>query len=367
MHFDARHSINTGLQHLAVRLNPIIADRLALDLGVRPWTSILTELDKVRGRVTKSYEETDLQSQLKVITERLGYLGHPFDDDTRIVLALGIELQIVRNRWEHNHELNAFDAFRTHDLVTRLLQHFGDTAGALGVTSLQEEARAAFTSEVKVTEQASYLQIEPSPLPQTTSPEQSAAAEDVVSPDPAVLIRANSFATPILGHDRYEYEPWVVMQVGTLKVLDDLRKKADREQVRAVATEIAEFEGPIHVDRLAKLASESFGLKKLRRSRVDQLKHQIKQVGLLIDTDKFVWPSDIDPSSWREFRPNDSTVTRQFSHISTVEIANVYRFIAARTPNMSSSELDSSVLQTFGRKRKTSEVARRLEQARALL
>src|SRR5262249_40569237 len=43
---------------------------------------------------------------------------------------------------------------------------------------------------------------------------------------------------------------------------------------------------------------------------------------LVVDDDAFIWPSDIDPDTWDEFRPNDSTVKRPFTDISPVEIAN---------------------------------------------
>lgn len=365
MQFDARQSIDKGLQHLAERLNPLIAKKL--DLGDLPWTTVLSELDKVRGRATKTYAETDLLSQLKVITERLGHLGFPFDDHTRIVSSLGSELRIVRNRWAHNDELDSLDAWRSHDFAVRLLEQFGDTAGVEGATKLREEAFSALVYEQR---EAAHV----SPLPsdrllesQTTSSDKITDGEEVLRPDSSVLFRADSVSTPILGSDRYQFESWTVVPVGEVKVLDDLRKKAAKEQVRAVATEIAEFEGPIHIDRVAKLTSEAFGLKRLAAPRANRLKYQIKQMGLHVDKEGFVWPSDIDPSTWREFRPNDSTIDRELFQISTVEIANVFRFIKARTPNLSSSALDAAVLRAFGRRNKTKPVAARLEQARAML
>lgn len=117
------------------------------------------------------------------------------------------------------------------------------------------------------------------------------------------------------------------MPVGDLSVLDDLPKKVAKEQVRAVASEIVAFEGPIHLDRLTALTAASFGLQRLAASRAKKLTYQIRQAGLLIDDAKFVWPSDVDPDVWQEFRPNDSTVERPFIHISPVEIANAAQVI----------------------------------------
>jgi len=108
-------------------------------------------------------------------------------------------------------------------------------------------------------------------------------------------------------------------------VLDELPKKVAKEKVRAVATEIAEFEGPIHLDRLAQLAALSFGVQRLWPTRERKLTYQIRKTGLVVDDDKFVWPSDLDPATWSEFRPNDSTVDRPFVEICPVEIANAMR------------------------------------------
>ena len=122
---DARHSVDRGLLHLATRLDPIIGDRLRSELDGLPWTSVLVELDRMRGKTAKNYASTDLQSQLRMITERLGNLGFPFDDHSRQVSTLGNELRIVRNKWAHQDEFTLLDAWRTqyqvHGGATRTL------------------------------------------------------------------------------------------------------------------------------------------------------------------------------------------------------------------------------------------------------
>lgn len=148
---------------------------------------------------------------------------------------------------------------------------------------------------------------------------------EVVTPDPEVLEREPS----VIGATRLTFEPWAVVQVGAVDVLDDLPKKAAKEKVRAVAVEIATYEGPIHLDRLVQLTAQSFGLHHVRSGRERKLAYQIRQAGLFVDAEKFVWPHEIDPASWSEFRPNDSSANRPFDQISPVEIANAARFIRA--------------------------------------
>jgi hypothetical protein len=365
MGFDARYSVDRGLHHLAKRLDPIIGAKLAPSLGGLPWPTVLTELDKMRGKPPKSYVATDLQSQLKTITERLGNLGFPFDDHTRLVSALGSELRIVRNRWAHHDELTTLDAWRAHDFAVRLLEHFGDGDGVAAAGELRDEAFAALAKRKGVAVHVAAAAREAVAMPAPTP--KDAPSGDVVRPDPAVLTRADSTSTPTIGSRRFEFEPWTVVLVGDVSVLDDLPKKVAKEQVRAVATEIAEFEGPIHIDRLAQLTAASFGVQRLWPAREKKLTYQIRQIGLLVDADKFVWPTDSDPKTWAEFRPCDSTVDRPFTEISPVEMANAMRLLKRGAPDLTDAELDAAALRTFGRERKTKQFAMHLERARTLV
>lgn len=341
----------------------MIATKLGPNLGGLPWPAVLTELDRMRGKPPKVYVATDLQAQLKMLTERLGDLGFPFDDHRRVVSTLGNELRIVRNRWAHNDELTALDAWRAHDFAVRLLEHFGDTAGITRACELRDEAFIALAAEKGVAAQLAALAPEPGPV---TAAHEPAAGTGLVRPDPSVLTRSDRAGTPTIGSARGEFQPWTVVPVGDVSVLDDLPKKVAKEKVRAVATEIAEFEGPIHLERLAQLTAASFGVRRLRPAREKKLTYQIRQTGLVVDDDKFVWPSDLEPAAWAEFRPNDSTLARPFVAISPVEIANAMRFIGAHQPELDEAALDAATLQTFGRKRRTKQVADHIAKARAL-
>lgn len=365
MTFDPRYSVDQGLHHLAGRLDPIIEGKLKPSLNGLPWPTVLTELDRMRGRPSKSYTSTDLQSQLKVVTERLGTLGFPFDDHTRLVSTLGNELRIVRNRWAHHDELTTLDAWRAHDFAVRLLEHFGDAQGVASASKLREEAFNALAEEKGIATHVAHAP--PEPVVAAKPALQEPVSAELVSPDPIVMTRADTTGTPTIGRGRFEFEPWAVVLVGDVSVLDDLPKKVAKQKVRAVASEIAEVEGPIHIDRLAQLTAASFGVRRLWPAREKKLTYQIRQTGLMIDNDKFVWPSDLDPTTWTEFRPSDSTVARPFTHISPVEIANAMRVLTASTHGISDAELDAAALQTFGRRRKTKQLAAQLHRARSLL
>ncbi|WP_084838753.1 Swt1 family HEPN domain-containing protein [Williamsia sp. 1138] len=367
MSFKPNLSVKEGLDHLARRLDPIIAGRLGGDLGNHSWTVVLEILDEKKGYATgRKYWVHDLQAQLRMLTERLGDFGYPFDDKQRTVSTLGNELRIVRNQLAHMHDFSVAEAFRANDFSVRLLEHFHDE-GQDTAKYIRHEALVALALEEGVTEQAAAEEATAIPAVADVSEEESSDALDgqdeskleVIAPDPAVLVQAPS----VIGGQRLGFEPWTVVQVGGIDVLDDLPKKVAKEKVRAAAVEIATYEGPIHLDRLVQMTAQSFGLQRVRSSREKKLAYQIQRAGLLVDADKFVWPGEIDPGAWHEFRPNDSTADRPFVHISAVEIANAARFIQAHQPDLSEDEIAVAVLQTFGRRRRTKQIASHLAHA----
>ncbi|MDN5582554.1 MAG: Swt1 family HEPN domain-containing protein [Corynebacterium sp.] len=354
------------LTTLARRLDPLIAGHLQDRLRGREWTSLLTELDHSRGRATRAYRRTDLQSQLRMLTERLGRLGYPFDDQLRQVSTVASELRIIRNRWAHNDILTDLDAIRTADFGARLLNSLGDAAAA---HSLEEERTRLITAYVAAHGEASRASVSLPDLPTVQPADQPMKRkDDYTAPSADDLHRTDSKGadptnTPTIGNGRYEFEGWEVVPAGGSEVIDGLPKKAAKMQVRGVAAEIAEFEGPISIERLITLTTRSFGKSRCGPKKKQQIARQLRQIGLAVDEDDFVWPSDMTPESWREFRPNDSMADRPFDDISPVEIANAWRIIVARTPSASDGETRRAVLQAFGRKRMTSAITAHLDRA----
>lgn len=367
-------TLQEGLDLLAERLDPIIETRLAGDLHGLAWTVVLTELDKSRGKPGKHYDTFDLQAQLRMLTERLGGLGHPFESaehPSRLVSTLGNELRIVRNRWAHGHAWTALDVWRALDFVVRLLDALGDVDGASTAIGLRDSLARDVFGETGHAPAAVTAPEGATTRPQSgpTAPvvievdEPIDPATETVEPEASVIERDDASATPTIGARRGEYEPWTPILVGDLQVLDDLPKKAAKEQVRAVAAEIVEFEGPIHIDRLVQLVAASFGLSRVYAARHGQLVRQVRAAGLAVDSDKFVWPAEVGADAWVEFRPSPSTIRRDFLEISPREIRNAAAHISTRHAGIDRDELERSVLQTFGKKRRTKAIAAHLRLA----
>jgi hypothetical protein len=369
MTFIPRESVRTGLDSLAVRLEPIIADGLVPKLASgRPWTSVLTELDAERGRSPRHYNPADVQSQLRVLTERLGKHGFPFDTPSRLVSTLGNELRIIRNAEKHYDELTAMDAWRTHDCCFRLLDHFGDSEGAAAAAHHREAAIAAVVmesgasptlrdvAEINVPNEGDY--------PTTKL---STVEIEHIEPDALVLKRDDEVSSRMIGSERLAFDPWIPVPVGEADVLDNVARKVNKDRVRAAASEIVEFEGPIHMDRLVQMVAASFAVSKLTARRRQKIERQVNQLNLLIDSDGFIWPSDLDPATWTEFRPNSSSTVREFLHVSPVEIVNAMRFVGEHSSPEIENDVDAATLRTFGRKKRTKEAASHLAKARKLL
>jgi hypothetical protein len=368
MTFNAKLSASDGLDHLAERLDPIISTKFPTDLGGHPWTVVLNQLDQIAGKPPRTYSTKDLQAQLKMLTRRLGNLGFPFDDNKQTIGALGRELTIVRNARAHGDPFTTLDAWRAHDYCVRLLEYFGDAEGLLRAHELRQEALVAYVEEQGIAPipAAATATPEVETLPEPQEPESEEESE-VVTPDPGVYTRIPSAQPSLVGDRRMAFDPWEPVPIGDVSVLDDLPRGPAKQKVRAVAVEIVEAEGPIHVDRLAQLIAASFGVQKLHASRATKITRQAKAAGLVIEKAKFVWPEGVNPSSCAEFRPNTSQVDRPFLFVSPAEIANAMRFLKKGTPGISEADLDTATLRTFGRKRRTKQFAAHLAKAKALL
>ena len=367
-------AVSELLTALTQRLGPLIGARLATHLGGTnglPWTTILAELDRAKGRNRHSYSRTDLQCQLRMLTERLGSLGYPFDDNLRQVSTVANELRIMRNRWAHNDELSDLDAVRTADYSVRLLTLLGDTTGAAEAKTRRTGLLSAYATKTQLT--APVPAPDPTPIASSSSSSPSSSIQaPVVATTTAPSPRPVTSSPTVGDTGRYEYEPWEIVIAGGPEIIDALPKKDAKMQVRGVAAEIAEFEGPVSLDRLVTLTVRSFGMSRCGAKKKQQIARQLRQLDLIIDADDFVWPTDIDPETWREFRPTGAnhTAGRDFTDISPVEIANAWRIIAARQPagaDVPDAEIRRGVLNVFGISRAGAKVTEHLSRAKALL
>ncbi|BCW57852.1 DUF3320 domain-containing protein [Arthrobacter sp. StoSoilB20] len=331
-------NVQTALSLVSQGLDPVIQEVLDPHLGGLEWPMVLQELDRIKGRAGRTYSRTDVQCQLRVITERLGPLGFPFDanDPHRKMSIYGGELRLVRNRWAHNDEFTALEAMRAVDTAYILLTSVGDQERA-NLAALERSRLLQTLVEAEATSDADDDEVD----------NDSTA---VATPD--VLVPPERFKKP---QERFAsrqtiYEPWNVVVTGDVDTLENLPKKSAKESVRATIEEIVDSEGPIHRDRLTKLVGYTYGLSKVHEARARKILSQLRASTCYTDKDGFVWPDGIELSKWMIYRTNSVGTPRNFLEISPRELANAASDIL-QNGSLGEIELRRTTLEIFGRKK----------------
>ena len=134
-----RDRIGRTIEILSGALEPWIAVAVAPKLpAASTWTDLLAWKD---GRPDRTYEPSDPQCQLRIITERIGNLGFLFSGFlSRGEQNLAGELREVRNKWAHNSPFSMDDTYRALDTAERLLRAINAPAEADQVRAMKRDA-----------------------------------------------------------------------------------------------------------------------------------------------------------------------------------------------------------------------------------
>ena len=337
-----KQHVHEALDLLSERLDPFIQEHLREHIGELEWISVLSELDRMKGKEGWIYSRRDLSLQLRMLTERLGAFGYPFDagDRNRTLSSYGSVLRIIRNRLSHGSEFEVFDALHAADTVRTVLAHIGDAEGS----SRAADIRAAVIKDLLEASES-----------QGDVPTDD---EDEQVPTSAIASQGTTggAASHELVYGAVPWEAWTPVVVGEQEDLDSMRTIRVKENVRSLIEDIAESEGPVHQDRVARLVGLAFGFSRLVPARMKRIRGQIPKASVEIDPYGFVWPKGIDRSRWLIHRTGDDSL-RSFEQIAPTEIANAIVAVNKDDASLTGAELERRVLQQFGRKR-TSKPAR---------
>jgi predicted AAA+ superfamily ATPase len=191
-----RDYVGQGLALLAQALEPFVARVLAPHVPAgRDWAALLAIKDAASGTTDREYSIKDPQSQLRVITERIGDLGFPFDGVlSRAERNLANELRDVRNKWAHLDAFGPDDAYRALDTTERLLRATGAVSEADQVKAMRLNVqRGAYEQETRRAARAAGT-------PDTADPELRPWRE-VLEPHPDV--QNGTFAASEFAADLY--------------------------------------------------------------------------------------------------------------------------------------------------------------------
>lgn len=127
MAIDTRQIIGGSVDDLAEGLRPFIERVFAERLPQGPsWVQIVAHKDELAGRPTAHHHANDVGLMLRVMTEKLGSLGYPFDGRiSRQATNWASEMREVRNKHAHQVEFSLAETYRALDSAELLLREVG--------------------------------------------------------------------------------------------------------------------------------------------------------------------------------------------------------------------------------------------------
>jgi len=127
MTIDTRQIIGGSIDDLAEGLRPFIERVFAERLPDGPsWVQIIAHKDQLAGRPTSHHHANDVGLMLRVMTEKLGNLGYPFDGRlSRQATNWASEMREVRNKHAHQVEFSLAETYRALDSAELLLREVG--------------------------------------------------------------------------------------------------------------------------------------------------------------------------------------------------------------------------------------------------
>ncbi|GAB3358865.1 DUF4011 domain-containing protein [Modestobacter lapidis] len=194
----------------------------------------------------------------------------------------------------------------------------------------------------------------PAPVPAPAAPARRPMASGPVPPLPA-----QAPTPPRALDDEEPFEPWTPAPAGGKEMLDRIANPRGAEKVRKVLLTGVAAEGPVHVDRLARLTGGAFGLSRVLRARLDSLGALVPPAMRVGD---FVWPDGLDRATWTGFR-RDPAADRPMEQIAPEEIGNAMVALCRASAGMTRDELFAQTLEVFGYRRRTAAQVAVLEAA----
>ncbi|MDK3256547.1 DUF4011 domain-containing protein [Blastococcus capsensis] len=173
---------------------------------------------------------------------------------------------------------------------------------------------------------------------------------------------AKKAAGPAALEGETPFVPWIPKTAGEKSVLDELPASKAARAVRRVMTAGVKAEGPVHVDRLAKLTVGAFGLNRVTEARKQLLLSLLPPSA--VDGDH-LWPEGLDRARWTGFRRQVSSTDRPIEHVAREEIANAMAALCRAAAGMQRDELLTTTAAVFGYKRRAPSVTPVLEKALA--
>lgn len=200
----------------------------------------------------------------------------------------------------------------------------------------------------------------------TAEPAGSRGTDAVDEPDTAVATPPDS--GPVVRNwaargEEYVEEPATALGVRT--DLDRTNSRAVRATITTAVRRTVEQEGPIATERLARSIARRFGFDRVpgirQRFILDLVPPDLVRSS---EQGDFVWPTQLNPTTWRGYRTTPPDLSRPLTHIAPEEIVNAMAAVCARLPIRDDEQLFRETLAVFGQRRLTGTSRTRLETCR---
>jgi hypothetical protein len=158
------------------------------------------------------------------------------------------------------------------------------------------------------------------------------------------------------------FAPWTPKGGLERKALDSLDDPRAARTVRRVLTAGLRAEGPVHRDRLARLAAGAFGLSRVSEGRRDALLRLLPDGAV---DGEFVWPESLDRAGWTGFRRQAASADRPLEHVAPEEVGNAMVALCREAEGLAEEELFVRTAEVFGYRRRTPSLTPLLQAALA--
>ena len=156
-----REYVGRALEALARALDPFIERVVSPHLpeGITDWVSVVQAKDAGAGKNGGTYERSDPQLQLRIITEPMGPLAYIFNGVlSRTEQGYAGELRSVSNDWAHNKPFTGDQARRALETIELLLRPAGAVREADSVRRMRLEIqRAEFERDTRQSTKAAAV------------------------------------------------------------------------------------------------------------------------------------------------------------------------------------------------------------------
>jgi hypothetical protein len=158
--------------------------------------------------------------------------------------------------------------------------------------------------------------------------------------------------TPVVAplDEELPFVVWTPKRAGDKALLDSLADPVAARAVRRVLTAGVRSEGPVHRDRLVRVAAAAFGLSRVSDARRTALLALLPAGTVVGD---FAWPGELDPAGWSFFRRQATSSQRPLEQVAPEEIGNAMAALCRARGGLARDELYLRTVEVFGHRRRT--------------